>query len=62
MISIMWMPIPLLTELAFALQRIGHFLQPQRTVNGVAQSGFGYSNAINAGGQRSAQIVARIHF
>ncbi len=30
--------------------------------NGVAIAGFGYSNAINATGQRSGQIVARINF
>jgi hypothetical protein len=35
---------------------------PQLTRNGVPYSGFGYSNAINAGGQRTAQIVARFNF
>jgi hypothetical protein len=35
---------------------------PQLTANGVPTSGFGYSNAINAGGQRTGQLVARINF
>jgi hypothetical protein len=36
---------------------------PQLTTpTGAAYSGFGYSNAINAGGERTAQIVARFNF
>jgi hypothetical protein len=35
---------------------------PQTVVNGVPIAGFGYSNAINAGGQRGGQIVARFSF
>jgi hypothetical protein len=35
---------------------------PQTMANGVPIAGFGYSNAINAGGQRTGQIVARFSF
>jgi hypothetical protein len=35
---------------------------PQTTVNGVPITGFGYSNAINAAGERTGQIVARFNF
>jgi hypothetical protein len=39
------------------------YISPQLTnAQGVAYSGFGYSNAINAGGERTAQIVARFSF
>ena len=32
------------------------------SITGLPTSGFGYSNAINAGGERTAQIVARFNF